>query len=79
MQLVQDVVVDDALQSLVSMHHPMNTLNIKTVVHTGQFVFYLADVIAGLCFAVLLILCLFSVADAQPALLAAPDFLYLYY
>ena len=45
MQLVQDVVVDDALQSLVSMHHPMNTLNIKTVVHTGQFVFYLADVI----------------------------------
>ena len=28
MQFIHDVAVDDALQSLVGMHHPMNALNV---------------------------------------------------
>ena len=45
MQFIQDVVVDDTLQSLVSMHHPMNMLNIEAIIHLGQFTFYLINII----------------------------------
>jgi len=45
MQFIQDVIVDDTLQSLVSMHHPMNMLNIEAIIHLGQFTFYLINII----------------------------------
>lgn len=44
MQFIQDVIVDDTLQSLVSMHHPMNMLNIEAIIHLGQFTFYLINI-----------------------------------
>ena len=45
MQLIQDVVVDNTLQSFISMHQFMNALYIKAVLRQGQFAFYLVDIV----------------------------------